>query len=130
MQRVQGTHASGPTCLNDSGGMPYTLSQRTTPAKAGPGSRIEPTAGSEQMTSKGTHHMATQSYDSALDFLPNAEAGNKQNRPVGLLETFKTFVRAINDGLKAQHDYKVMTSRGVPTAEAAKAAFSDHLKSN
>lgn len=72
--------------------------------------------------------MATQSYDSALDFLPEAHSGDK--RPSGLIAGFKTFVRAINDGLAAQHEYKVLTARGVPTAEAAQAAFRDHLKND
>lgn len=71
--------------------------------------------------------MATQSYDSALDFLPDAAPANKP-RPAGLLESFKAFVGAINDGLEAQHEYKLLTAHGVPTAEAAKAAFRDHLK--
>ncbi|MEQ1711514.1 MAG: hypothetical protein ABL908_08930 [Hyphomicrobium sp.] len=73
--------------------------------------------------------MATQSYDSALDFLPDVEAP-KPRRPSGLIESFKAFVRAINDGLKAQHEYKVLTSRGVPSADAAQAAFRDHLKND
>ena len=73
--------------------------------------------------------MATQSYNSALDFLPEAGSGDKR-RPSGLIAGFKTFVRAINDGLKAQHEYKVLTARGMPTAKAAKAAFRDHLKND
>lgn len=71
--------------------------------------------------------MATQSYDSALDFLPEAKTGRK-GRPSGLLGSFRTFFGAINDGLKAQHQYKLLTARGIPAAAAAKAAFRDHLK--
>ena len=71
--------------------------------------------------------MATQSYDSALDFVPEADK-TRTGRPIGLVETIKAFVRAINDGLEAQHEYKVLTARGMPTAEAAQAAFRDHLK--
>lgn len=72
--------------------------------------------------------MATQSYNSALDFLPEVNSGDK--RPSGLIAGFKAFVRAINDGLEAQHEYKVLTARGIPTAEAAQAAFRDHLKND
>lgn len=73
--------------------------------------------------------MATPSYNSALDFLPDANSGDKR-RPSGLISGFLAFVRAINDGLKAQHEYKVLTARGMPTAKAAKAAFRDHLTNN
>jgi hypothetical protein len=71
--------------------------------------------------------MATQSYDSALDFLPEAEK-TKTGGPKGIVGAIKAFFAAINDGLEAQHEYKTLTSRGMPTAKAAQAAFSDHLK--
>ena len=71
--------------------------------------------------------MATQPYHSALDVLPDAAPAHKP-RPAGLIEGVKAFVGAINDGLEAQHEYKLLTAHGVPTAEAAKAAFRDHPK--
>lgn len=72
--------------------------------------------------------MATRSYDSALDFLPDVAAKTAPGRPSGLVGSLKAFFAAIDDGLEAQHAYKVLTARGMPTADAAQAAFRDHLK--
>ena len=74
--------------------------------------------------------MATRSYDSALDFLPDVAdvaAKTAPGRPSGLLGGLKAFFAAINDGLEAQYEYKILTARGMPTADAAQAAFRDHL---
>lgn len=73
--------------------------------------------------------MATSSYDTALDFLPEAKA---TPRPVrrGILANIAAVVRALGDGLDAQRTYKLQVSRGMSPAEAAKAAFNTHLKAN
>lgn len=65
--------------------------------------------------------MTSKSYDQALDFLPVAPATTSV--PARLLSGFKAFVAAISDGLEAQHQYKLRTSRGVSSAAAAKAVF-------
>ncbi len=66
--------------------------------------------------------MTSKSFDDALDFLPNAGASNI---PLTrrLWSGVQSFVVAIHDGLEAQHQYHLRTSRGIPPAVAAKAAF-------
>lgn len=66
--------------------------------------------------------MTSKSFDEALDFLPNAVASNIP-RTGRLWAGVQSFFVAIRDGLEAQHQYKLRTSRGIPSALAAKAAF-------
>lgn len=71
--------------------------------------------------------MKTKTYNSALNFLPEAKPV-KTGRPEGLVATLRKFFAAIDAGLEAQQAYKKHTAHGMPSAAAAAAAFREHLK--
>ncbi len=66
----------------------------------------------------------TRSFAAAQGFLPAADTGPGWAKFRGWL---KSFLDAAADGLDAQHTYRLLTARGVPAPEAAKAAFARHL---
>lgn len=70
--------------------------------------------------------MANQSYDNALDFLPQSEPDRK-GRLATALGTLKSIFTAMGDGLEAQRQYKLLTSRGMQPAVAAEKVLCNNI---
>ncbi len=70
--------------------------------------------------------MATQSIDDALNYLPAPAKGRNPNGR-SLLELVRDVMKAIDDGLSAQHEYKLRVAHGEAPADAARAAFREHF---
>lgn len=64
--------------------------------------------------------MSTNTFDTALDFLPESKAGADQRHGKSL---FTLIVEALSEGRAAEAEYRRQVGRGVDPSTAAKVAF-------
>lgn len=66
--------------------------------------------------------MSTQSFDSALDFLPEAAAGRRS-----VWQSLRLVATGISDGLEAEMTYRRLVARGMAPADAVAKVFSQNF---
>jgi len=67
--------------------------------------------------------MSTNSYNSALDFMPVEAAGARG----GLFSRIREYLSAMHAGLDAWREYERLTAAGVASDQAARRSFQRHF---